>query len=317
LYFEPQSGEKLIRKSKDDGFKGTDLDEFLAARGVRTLVVCGVLSDMCVAATARSAMERGYNVILPHDAHATCDVPPGPGSEKVPAHMAARAAEWSLGDEVTLCASAHEVSFASLNDTICEGARSERAGAGIKLRPLNLSEDAPRLVHFDASYTTERTYDVVVSGLALSLVQTTRSEPFTKRFPMSDITEDIEEADAAWVAEDEEGGVAGFATARYQSWNRSVLITGIFVSPLTKQRVIGRRLLDAVETFARTTPARCVMVETQNTNVPAIRFYLRSAFQLCGMHTDLYDPNIVQPGEIALYFTRQLAFSNDPESPMK
>lgn len=58
-------------------------------------------------------MALGYGVILPHDGHATYDVPSGPGgSEGVPAHLAARAAEWSLGDEVTLVASAGDVKFA-------------------------------------------------------------------------------------------------------------------------------------------------------------------------------------------------------------
>lgn len=66
---------------------------------------------MCVAATARAALELGYGVLLPHDAHATYNVPAGPGSEEVPAAMAARAAEWSLGDEIVICVSSREVNF--------------------------------------------------------------------------------------------------------------------------------------------------------------------------------------------------------------
>ncbi|TIX92407.1 isochorismatase family protein [Rhizobium sp. P44RR-XXIV] len=115
LYFPPRSGELVIRKTNDDGFDGTDLDAILTSFGVRDLVISGMLSEMCVAATARAALQRGYGVLLPHDAHATYDVPAGPGSEAVPATMAARAAEWSLGDEVRICASAREVRFAERN----------------------------------------------------------------------------------------------------------------------------------------------------------------------------------------------------------
>jgi len=111
LHFPPLSGEVIIRKTEDDGFDGTDLDAVLAAFGIHELVICGVLSEMCVAATTRGALERGYGVLLPHDAHATYDVPAGPGSQGVPAAMAARAAEWSLGDEIRICASAREVHF--------------------------------------------------------------------------------------------------------------------------------------------------------------------------------------------------------------
>lgn len=115
LYFPPQSGEVVVRKARDDGFDGTDLDTILTALGVRDIAICGMLSEMCVAATARAALRRGYGVLLPHDAHATYDVPTGPGSQGVPAAMAARAAEWSLGDEVRICASARDVRFAERN----------------------------------------------------------------------------------------------------------------------------------------------------------------------------------------------------------
>lgn len=113
LFFPPQPDDKIVRKKKDNGFDGTDLHTILTGLGIRTVAICGMLSEMCLAATARAAMEHGYGVLLPHDAHATYDVPAGPGSEGVPAAMAARAAEWSLGDEIKICASAHEVHFAA------------------------------------------------------------------------------------------------------------------------------------------------------------------------------------------------------------
>lgn len=113
LHFPPLAGEHVVRKTEDDGFDGTGLNELLTASGVRTMAICGMLSEMCLAATARTAMAIGYGVILPHDGHATYDVPPGPGgSEGVPAHLAARAAEWSLGDEVVIVPKASDVSFA-------------------------------------------------------------------------------------------------------------------------------------------------------------------------------------------------------------
>lgn len=111
LHFEPRPGDVVVRKKLDDGFEGTDLEAMLTAVCVRDVAISGVLSEMCVAATARAAMDRGYGVLLPHDAHATYDVPAGPGSEMVPAAMAARAAEWSLGDQIRICASAGEVRF--------------------------------------------------------------------------------------------------------------------------------------------------------------------------------------------------------------
>ncbi|WP_115088841.1 isochorismatase family protein [Pandoraea pulmonicola] len=111
LYFTARAEDHIVRKAQDNGFDGTSLDPVLKTHGVRSLAICGVLSEMCVAATARAALEHGYDVVIPHDAHATYDVPAGPGSEPVPAAMAARAAEWSLGDEIRICASASDVQF--------------------------------------------------------------------------------------------------------------------------------------------------------------------------------------------------------------
>lgn len=111
LFFSPQSNEYVIRKNQDNGFSGTRLQQILHDHRIKSLAICGVLSEMCVAATARAALELGYDVLLPHDAHATYDVPAGPGSNGVPAAMAARVAEWSLGDEIRIFASVNEVDF--------------------------------------------------------------------------------------------------------------------------------------------------------------------------------------------------------------
>jgi len=112
LAFEPQVGDVVVRKKHDNGFVGTDLDSLLRDRDVKTISICGVMSEMCVAATARSAMERGYEVVLAHDAHGTYNVPAlATGEPEVPAELAARAAEWSLGDDVLIPLTSEFVRF--------------------------------------------------------------------------------------------------------------------------------------------------------------------------------------------------------------
>ncbi|MEU8781940.1 isochorismatase family protein [Streptomyces sp. NPDC048637] len=104
--------ESVIRKSQDDGFEDTPLGALLDDAGVEALALCGVLSEMCVSATARTALARDFRVVLPHDAHATYDIPAAPGiSERVPAALSSRAAEWALGDEIEIVAQAAEVTF--------------------------------------------------------------------------------------------------------------------------------------------------------------------------------------------------------------
>lgn len=67
--------EIVIRKTGDDGFAGTGLADLLEQRNVDAVVVCGLLSEMCVSATARAGLSHGYRVLVPHDAHATYDIP--------------------------------------------------------------------------------------------------------------------------------------------------------------------------------------------------------------------------------------------------
>ncbi len=108
----PGPRETVVRKTQDDGFEGTALGDLLEAADVEGLAICGVLSEMCVSATARTALARDYRVVLPHDAHATYDIPAAPGiSGVVPAAMSSRVAEWALGDEVEIVARAADITF--------------------------------------------------------------------------------------------------------------------------------------------------------------------------------------------------------------
>ncbi|MET9019566.1 isochorismatase family protein [Actinopolymorpha sp. NPDC004070] len=91
------------RKTKDDGFDGTHLAELLSRHAVTRIALGGGMSEMCVAATARTALARGLGLVMPHDGHATYDIGVAPGiADPVPAAMASRVAEWSLGEEVEI-----------------------------------------------------------------------------------------------------------------------------------------------------------------------------------------------------------------------
>ncbi|MFF9350928.1 cysteine hydrolase family protein [Streptomyces sp. NPDC014734] len=108
----PGPAEAVVRKIEDDGFHETSLGGLLADAGVRALAVCGVMSEMCVQATARTALARGYRVVMPHDAHATHDIPAAPGiSDAIPAAAVSRVAEWGLGSDLEVVAHASDVVF--------------------------------------------------------------------------------------------------------------------------------------------------------------------------------------------------------------
>lgn len=114
LHHQVEAGptEVVIRKPKDDGFEGTELSGLLVRAGVRGIAICGVMSEMCVQATARTALARGYRVVLPYDAHATQDVPAAPGiSEKVPAATVSRVAAWAISADADVTTQTKNVQF--------------------------------------------------------------------------------------------------------------------------------------------------------------------------------------------------------------
>lgn len=71
---EPVAGEPVVQKAYPNSFRETALAETLAARGVDHVVVCGMMSAMCVDATVRAAVDLGYAATVVHDACATCDL---------------------------------------------------------------------------------------------------------------------------------------------------------------------------------------------------------------------------------------------------
>ncbi|MEV6752504.1 isochorismatase family protein [Streptomyces sp. NPDC051214] len=112
LPVDTDRGEVVVRKTVDDGFEGTELRELLTESGVSDLAICGVMSEMCVSATARTALELDFRVVIAHDAHATQDIPAAEGiSDLIPAATVSRVAEWALGDEVEIVARAQDVAF--------------------------------------------------------------------------------------------------------------------------------------------------------------------------------------------------------------
>lgn len=81
----PFPGEPVIQKTNPNSFLDTPLEETLRAQGVDEVVVCGMMTSMCVDATARAAADLGFAVTVVHDACATCSLEFG--GETIPARQ--------------------------------------------------------------------------------------------------------------------------------------------------------------------------------------------------------------------------------------
>jgi nicotinamidase-related amidase len=68
----PLPDELVITKAYPNSFRETVLEEELRARGVEEVVVCGMMTSICVDATVRAAVDLGFEATVAHDACATC-----------------------------------------------------------------------------------------------------------------------------------------------------------------------------------------------------------------------------------------------------
>jgi nicotinamidase-related amidase len=105
----PAGGEPVFDKAFPNGFLETPLDAHLRGAGVDELVVCGMMTSMCVDATVRAAVDLGYSVTVAHDACATMGL--------------------AFGDRSVAAADVHAAFLAALADGYAEVVDSRSAAA--------------------------------------------------------------------------------------------------------------------------------------------------------------------------------------------
>ncbi|HZG17503.1 MAG TPA: cysteine hydrolase family protein [Candidatus Bathyarchaeia archaeon] len=96
----PQADEKVIVKHTPDSFFQTELQKHLESINVTRLVICGMMSHICIDSTVRTAHRLGYEVILLSEACTTKDL------------------VWN--DTVIPAKTVHDTFMASLQDTFAQ-----------------------------------------------------------------------------------------------------------------------------------------------------------------------------------------------------
>ncbi len=94
-------GEPLVVKHHPNAFRETGLLDLLRGQGIQRVIITGMMTYMCVDATARAAADLGFQVIVAEDACATRDLVFG--DTTIPAehvHKAFLAALKSYGEVV-------------------------------------------------------------------------------------------------------------------------------------------------------------------------------------------------------------------------
>lgn len=63
-----EASDFIVDKNRYSGFYGTPLQSILTAQDIRSVVICGVTTNVCVETTARDASQRDYRTFIVGDA---------------------------------------------------------------------------------------------------------------------------------------------------------------------------------------------------------------------------------------------------------
>jgi ureidoacrylate peracid hydrolase len=69
----PRGRDIVLHKHKYSAFIGTALDGILRANGIRTLIVTGIATNVCVESTVRDGFMLDYHIVVPSDLVAGVD----------------------------------------------------------------------------------------------------------------------------------------------------------------------------------------------------------------------------------------------------
>ena len=96
----PLNNEYHIIKHMPSSFLNTGLEKLLREKEITDIVVCGMMSHMCVDTTVRACQDFGFNVVLLDDACATMDL--------------------NYDGEIISAETVHKTYMASLNDVFAK-----------------------------------------------------------------------------------------------------------------------------------------------------------------------------------------------------
>lgn len=121
----PVGDEAVVSKAVNCAFIGTDLDLRLRRMSAKTLLVCGISTDMCVSTTVRVGANLGWNIVVVGDACDCFDLP-------------------SLGGGVIKAETVHQTHLATLAFEFCRVVETDDLVACVGSQFASLSRgDAP------------------------------------------------------------------------------------------------------------------------------------------------------------------------------
>jgi len=154
----------------------------------------------------------------------------------------------------------------------------------------------------DGTFTIDSVLDVSATGFGDKLYFTPVA-PYEKRYPPDtfDIPKYIASPDKAAYFAYVDNILAGQVVLR-RNWNRCAYIEDIAVDLSFRRHGVGKALMDVTREWTSSQGLPAIMLETQNNNPNACRFYYAYGFKIGGYDRYLYVGANFKTPEIALFW---------------
>ena len=155
-------------------------------------------------------------------------------------------------------------------------------------------------------YTSEYYYDIAVNrtadGFSIPIVKRPFPAPFTHVAEDGDSPDGLyadwwENAEAYGIV-GEDGKLLAAVEVCPEVWSKRLMVTELFVIEPLRRQGHGCRLIDLAKRLTVEGGHRCLILETQSSNVNAVDFYMSQGFTLIGFDTCCYRNDDMQRKEV-------------------
>jgi ribosomal protein S18 acetylase RimI-like enzyme len=175
----------------------------------------------------------------------------------------------------------------------------------------------PRLPEIRAEYVSDRCLRLTSTGDANMEVQFTLhaealDEPFRSQGLSIVRQKDKDElrnrmgSQALQLVVESNGRLIALLDAQVEVWRRVLKVWNLLVDEQHRRQGIGTKLMQQATEFATKSNCRAISVEAQATNWPALCFYTKLGFDICGVDHHFYTNRDLERKEVALFLYREL-----------
>jgi ribosomal protein S18 acetylase RimI-like enzyme len=175
----------------------------------------------------------------------------------------------------------------------------------------------PKLPEIRAEYVSDRYLSLASSGdgdedVQFALHPEALDEPFRSQGLSIVREKDKDEirsrmgSQALQLVVENDNRLIALLDAQVESWRRVLKVWNLLVDEKHRRQGIGTKLMQQATEFATKSNCRAISVEAQATNWPALCFYTKLGFQICGLDHHFYTNRDLERKEVALFLYREL-----------